>query len=84
MSDAGIKIAILLAVVVGLFGAGYWKGHSDGRVEQLKDSVEAYEKRGDIDDEVGGLDRRGLCLRLGGVPEQCDELRRMAEASEAQ
>jgi hypothetical protein len=81
MSEAGVKIAILLAVVVGLFGAGYLKGNSDGRVDQLQDSVEAFENRGEVDDEVGNLDDRALCIRLGGVPEQCDELRRLAEAA---
>ena len=82
MSEAGIKIAILLAVVVGIFGAGYVRGREDGRVDQLRDSVTAYEKRDGIDDEVGSLDRRAICLRLGGVPEQCDELRGMAEAAD--
>lgn len=81
MSEAGVKIALLLAVVVGIFGAGYVKGRADGRIEQLSDSVAAYEKRGEIDNEVGNLDRRGICIRLGGVRDDCEQLRGMAKAA---
>ncbi len=78
------RIGAILVAVVAVMTAIYLKGQRDGRDEQLRDSVEAFETRGKIDDETGNLDPRGLCLRLGGVPKQCDELRGMAKASGSQ
>lgn len=71
----------ILAAAVAVATAIYVKGRSDGRVEQLRDSVEAFQNRGRIDNETNALGRSDLCLRLGGVPEQCDELRRMDQAT---
>ena len=66
--------------IVGIFGFGYLKGKEAGRVEQLKDSVTAYETREGIDNDTNALARAAVCRRLGGLPEQCDELRGMEEA----
>ncbi|WP_034853157.1 hypothetical protein [Sinorhizobium sojae] len=74
---AATLIAILIAVAV----IAYVKGRRDGRVGQLRDSVEAFQNRGKIDNETNALNRSAVCRRLGGVPEQCDELRRMDEAA---
>lgn len=77
----------LVAVAVFAFGltmAGYMKGRSDGKIEQLKGSVEAYQERGDIDNETRNLGDYDLCLRVGGLPDQCDELRRLEQAATAE
>ena len=84
MTGALARIGLIAAIAVGLFLAGYAKGRHDGKVEQLRDSVEAYQKRGKINNETDALDSRALCLRLGGVRDDCDELRRMEQTAESE
>lgn len=68
-----IGIALTIAFMIGAFG--YMKGREAGKVEQLKDSVEAYKNRNEINNEVNNLDDIALCIALGGLPDECDELR---------
>ena len=75
-----IGAAALLAVA--LFGAGYVKGRTDGRVAQLQDTVDAFEKRKTIDRDVQDMRPRALCIELGGVPDQCDQLRGVDQATQ--
>ena len=80
----GPYLAVMLLIVAGaLYGAGYIKGRSDGRVAAMKDTVEAYQKREGIDQDVSGMDAVGLCLELGGMRDECEQLRGM-EANPAQ
>lgn len=77
-------VGIPLAFVVGLgvgYGWGRLDGRSAGKVEQLQATVDAMQNRKDIDNEVSGLDRYGLCVELGGVPDDCAAVRRADEAS---
>lgn len=76
------KVVAVFALVVGAAIIGYVKGNSAGRVEQLQDTVEAYEKRKGIDHAVSGVNRYRLCVDLGGMPGECQQLRRMDEAAE--
>lgn len=78
------RILALIAAVGLALGGGYWKGRADGRVAQLKDTVKAYEKRKDIDDDVSNLDRFALCVDLGGLLADCEQLRRVDPAAEGQ
>lgn len=73
-------VAGTLVVIAGIYGVGWWNAYSSGKVDQLKDSVEAYAKREGIDNDTDSLARDALCRRLGGLPEQCNELRRLEEA----
>ena len=68
-------VAFVIALVSALYGAGYYKGRSDGRIAQLKDTVQAHENRKIIDETVGGLNGYDLCRQLGGLPDECAELR---------
>lgn len=72
----GVISGLALTAILGAAGGGlYWKGRTDGRQAQLADTVAAYEKREGIDHAVGGMDRVRLCVDLGGLPEQCEQLR---------
>jgi hypothetical protein len=75
------KVAGVVLVAAALVIAGYWKGRSDLRTEQLKDTIAAIEKRERIDDRVQGLDGIALCNELlgGGVHDECQQLRGVAE-----
>ena len=61
--------------VIGVFYYGKHVGHTEGRIAQLEDIIEAEKKRGEIDAEVQNLDDYALCLRVVRLPEQCEQLR---------
>lgn len=77
---------IAAGLVVGALLAGYGWGRIDGRsagkVEQLKDTVAAIEKRGTINENVANMDGYRLCIELGGVRDDCDKLRGLEQATE--
>ena len=84
----GIQIKLMLAgaalaVVAGAYGTGYYNGRADGRASQLKATVKAYETRNGIDESVSGLATQQLCVELGGLSDECAELRGVDETSEA-
>lgn len=74
LSPAG-KAACVALTVATAFGAGYVKGKVSGRVAALADTVEAYQKREGIDHEISGWDRVRLCVELGGLRDECEQLR---------
>jgi hypothetical protein len=71
------KIAAAIIVGAVLVGAGYIKGREDGKLRQMKDTVEAVQNRGVINNEVSKLPDYSLCIRLGGLPDDCAQLRGM-------
>lgn len=81
MSALLIKIAIVTVVAGGLAGGGYYKGRMDGRAAVLRDSIKAWESRAEVEDEIASDDPVALCRRLGGMPDECDELRGLAQDS---
>lgn len=81
MSALVLKYALGAAVALGLAGtvAGYVKGRTDGRAAMLKDSIKAWEERAKVDDDIASDDPVALCRRLGGLPDECGQLRRLEE-----
>lgn len=75
--------AVALAFVA-LLVVVYYKGREAGKIDQLKATVAAERNRGDVDNDVARSSDYDLCVRVGGLPEQCDELRRVEEATPAQ
>lgn len=84
LSALAWKAGIVAIIAFGLTYVGYQKGRYDGRIEQLKDSVEAYQERGRIDNETRDLGAYDLCIRIGGVQSDCEQLRGVVEAPEAE
>lgn len=78
------KLLFIVSLGAGLFALGYLQGVGAGRVDQLKDSVAAYEKREKIDADVQAATRRDLCISLGGLPDDCNELRGLEAAPAGQ
>ncbi|NEI52731.1 hypothetical protein GR217_34495 [Rhizobium leguminosarum] len=84
LASPAAKLLAAVLIVAAVFGAGYVKGRSTGKIQQMKDTVEAVQKRGEIDNEVGKLGDYSLCLRLGGMPDDCVKLRGMESTAEGQ
>ncbi|MFD1197357.1 hypothetical protein ACFQ3K_03315 [Brucella gallinifaecis] len=72
--------AAVLAAFLCL-GAGYTYGTMKERQRSALAAAEAtakaIQKRADIDEEVINMDAVALCKQLGGMREQCDQLRGM-------
>lgn len=87
LSPAGKALgALLLAggLLGGFYAWAYSSGRAAGRVEQLQQSVDAYEKRMGIDHDTNSLGRVDLCVELGGVLGECEQLRRLDPAAKGQ
>lgn len=69
------KLGAAALIAVALFLGGYTKGRSDGRVAVLTDTVKAYKKRSDVDATVRKMDAVDLCVELGGLQPDCEQLR---------
>lgn len=75
-----LKKFIAAALVVFLcLAAGYVAGANKERQRSALAAAEAtakaIQKRADIDERIINMDAHSLCLELGGVPEQCNQLR---------
>lgn len=79
----GNTIPLALVLAVAMLTTGYFMGKSAERTNQLEAIAAAYEKRKEIDGNVQNLDAYGLCVELGGVPGECDELRGLDAAAKA-
>ncbi|TPN57177.1 hypothetical protein [Mesorhizobium sp. B1-1-7] len=87
LSPAGKALGALLlagSLLGGLYAFAYSSGRTAGRVEQLQDTVAAYEKRTGIDNETNSLGRVALCLELGGLRDECEQLRGLDTAAKGQ
>ncbi|MBB5704271.1 hypothetical protein FHS76_004188 [Ochrobactrum daejeonense] len=73
-------LAALVAAIL-VFGAGYTIGTMKERQRAALDAAQATAKaiqeRAKIDEKVGGLDVIGLCVELGGLQSDCEQLRRV-------
>lgn len=84
LQSLAVKIAIGALMCAAIFAGGYIGERQAGKMEQLADTVEAFRKGDKIHADVDNRDDRRICLDLGGLPEQCDELRRLAPAAESE
>jgi hypothetical protein len=73
------KLGAAVAICAALFLGGYAKGRSDGRVAVLTDTVKAYKKRTDVDAKVRNMGAADLCVELGGVRDECEQLRGLGQ-----
>lgn len=78
--------ALLGALVASgpVYLLGKHQGRQEAAVERLQADVNAYVKREGIDHEVDDLDRYGICLDVGGLPDDCERLRRVEEAAQGE
>jgi hypothetical protein len=70
------SLAVLVAAFLLLAG-GYAAGTIKERQRAALATAKAIQKRANIDEKIIGMDAVALCLELGGVPKQCNELRGM-------
>lgn len=77
-------LGVLLLAATAIIGLIYRAGYEANETDQLKDTVKAHETSDRISTEVDAMGLVTRCLELGGLPDKCDELRRLDEASRHQ
>ncbi len=78
---AGAALGALIASGP-LYLLGTHNGRQQAAVARLQADVDAYVKREGIDHEVDGMERYRICLDLGGLPNDCEQLRGVEETTE--
>jgi len=71
---AAAVLAAFLCLAAG-YVAGTIKERQRSALVAAEATAKAIQKRADIDEEVINMDAVALCKQLGGVHEQCDQLR---------
>lgn len=72
-SIASLVAAFLLVGAGNLYGT--MKERQRAAVAAAEATAKAIQKRADIDEEVINMDARRLCLELGGLQSDCEQLR---------
>lgn len=75
-----VALAAVLAAFLLLAGgyvAGTIKERQRTALAAAEATAKAIQKRANIDEKIIGMDAVALCNELGGLPEQCNELRRV-------
>ncbi|QYM73356.1 hypothetical protein K1X45_02630 [Pseudochrobactrum sp. Wa41.01b-1] len=73
--------AVIGGAISGLFfyALGQHDGKQDAALKAAQAVTQAIQNRAGINEEVGNMDSYSLCRELGGLREQCEQLRGLAE-----
>lgn len=73
--------AVIGGAVSGLFfyALGQHDGKQDAALKAAQAVTQAIQNRAGINEEVGNMDSYSLCRELGGLHDQCEQLRGVAE-----
>ncbi|MBX8825235.1 hypothetical protein [Ochrobactrum sp. SFR4] len=73
--------AVIGGAVSGLFfyALGIHDGKQDAALKTAQAVAQAIQNRAGINETIDNLDSYSLCRELGGVSDQCEQLRGMAE-----
>jgi hypothetical protein len=81
LSFQHITGAIIGGAVSGLFfyALGQHDGKQDAALNAAKATIQAIQSRAKINETIDNLDGFALCVELGGLRSDCEQLRGMAE-----
>ncbi|WP_075657623.1 hypothetical protein [Pseudochrobactrum sp. B5] len=73
--------AVIGGAVSGLFfyALGVHDGKQDAALKAAQAVTQAIQNRAGINETINNMDGVALCVELGGVRDQCEQLRGMAE-----
>ena len=73
--------AVIGGAVSGLFfyALGQHDGKQNAALEAAQAVAQAIQNRAGINETINDMDSVALCVELGGLPDQCEQLRRLAE-----
>jgi len=73
------RVATLIGACLaglGLYALGKHDGRQQAAMAAAEATAKAIQKRADVDEKIIGMDSYRLCLELGGMRGDCDQLRR--------
>jgi outer membrane lipoprotein SlyB len=73
--------AVIGGAVSGLFfyALGTHDGRQDAALKAAQAVTQAIQNRAGINETIDSMDSIALCVELGGVRDECEQLRRLAE-----
>ena len=73
--------AVIGGAVSGLFfyALGQHDGKQDAALKAVQAVTQAIQNRAGINETINNMDSVALCVELGGLRDQCEQLRGMAE-----
>jgi hypothetical protein len=74
---------ILFGCLAGIYTKGYLSGTAKIQTDILIDSAEAFKTRGKVNNEVNNSSDFRLCTDVGGLPDECEQLRGLAKGSKS-
>ncbi|MEK1889389.1 MAG: hypothetical protein AAAB35_17875 [Phyllobacterium sp.] len=77
IGEAALLGALIAAGPIYLYGAS--QGRQQAAVEAVKETAQAYQERATTNATINSLDAVALCVELGGLPDECQRLRGLAE-----
>lgn len=75
---AGIVAVVAFAMLIGTYHLGKQNQRQQSAVEAAQSITKAIQNRAGINETINNMDSVALCLELGGVPDQCEQLRGLA------
>lgn len=71
----GIAVAGAILLLLGAYHLGKHNQRQQSAVEAAQSITKAIQNRTEINETINNMDSVALCLELGGVREQCEQLR---------
>ena len=75
---AGIAAVGALMLLIGSYHLGKHNQRQQSAMEAAQAITKAIQNRSSINETINNMDSAALCLELGGVREQCEQLRGLA------
>ena len=75
IKSIAIGVVVALASLSGAFLLGAHSERYKANIKLNENIIKAVRSRAGIDAKINNMDAVALCRELGGVPEQCEQLR---------
>ena len=75
---AGIVVVSTFMLLIAAYHFGKHNQRQQSAVEAAQSITKAIQNRAGINEKINNMDSVALCLELGGVRDQCEQLRRLA------
>ena len=75
IKSIAVGAVVAIAALSGTFLLGAHSERVKANAKLNENIIKAVRSRAGIDEKINNMDAVALCLELGGVPEQCEQLR---------
>lgn len=75
---AGIAVVSAIMLLIGSYHLGKHNQRQQSAVDAAQSITKAIQNRAGINETINNMDSIALCIELGGMPDQCKQLRGLA------